>query len=511
MGNVWVPSIRTAGELAASFLRFRITEYRHVYSNDQQEMLQVDKALDLYGTEFDKHKSDYEKMQKSAKGEKLFDDFSNAWDQYLQVHQQLLALDRSGETEKARELIRGESLDAYCKVRDVLNAINEDNIISVNAANDTGDKLYSMSRTFLIAVMLGCAVLGMSIAFVIGRMISKPLAHVVKRAEEIAQGDLTGRDIAVNSKDEIGQLTSSVNKMSHALQTLIVEVTSATNEVAGAATEIAASSEQMAVGMNQQSDQVNQISSAVEEMNATVIEVARKSGDAARNASEAGDVAGEGGRVVGSTIQGMHSIREAVKSSADSVTMLGRRGEQIGEIIEVINDIADQTNLLALNAAIEAARAGEHGRGFAVVADEVRKLADRTTKATKEIAESITAIQLETTQAVDRMNTGTEEVNAGVDRATAAGDSLKQIVEQARTVAQMVQSIAAAAEQQSAASEQITHSIETISAVTRQSSEGASQAATAATQLSVKSEQLKRLVSQFKVRSRSESTLATAA
>ncbi|MFG0249603.1 MAG: methyl-accepting chemotaxis protein [Phycisphaeraceae bacterium JB051] len=501
MGDIWVPSIRTTGDLAASFLRFRLTEYRHVYSTNQAELVKVEESLATYKAEFDKSKADYEQLVHTPEVKKLFAAFDESWDRYLKVHQQLVTLGRNGEGDKARVLVRGDSLDRYAEVRDAINAIVEHNMAAVEAANTTGNELYSMSRALLITVMLCCAALGMGIAFVIGRMISNPLASVVTRAEEIAGGDLTGKDIEVKSKDEIGQLTTSVNKMSHALQTLITEVTSATNEVAGAATEIAASSEQMAAGMTQQSDQVSQISSAVEQMNASVVEVARKSSDAASNASEAGSVADEGGRVVGSTIEGMHSIREAVKSSADSVTMLGRRGEQIGEIIEVINDIADQTNLLALNAAIEAARAGEHGRGFAVVADEVRKLADRTTKATKEIAESITAIQDETTQAVDRMNTGTEEVKTGVDRATAAGESLKQIVQQASTVAQMVQSIAAAAEEQSAASEQITHSIETISAVTRQSSEGASQAATAATQLSIKSEQLKQLVAQFRVSS----------
>ena len=195
----------------------------------------------------------------------------------------------------------------------------------------------------------------------------------------------------------------------------------------------------------------------------------------------------------------MDAIKDAVTSSSASVEELGRRGQQIGQIIEVINDIADQTNLLALNAAIEAARAGEHGRGFAVVADEVRKLADRTTKATEEIGESIRAIQTETDDAVQRMASGTEQVDAGVAKAREAGQSLGRIVSASQSVAQMIQSIAAAAEQQSAASEQISRNVESIASASNQASEGAGQAATAATQLSTKAEQLQALVARFKV------------
>ena len=330
-------------------------------------------------------------------------------------------------------------------------------------------------------------------------MFSKPVATLIDRIKDIAQGegDLTQR-VDVNSKDEIGELGKWFNAFVAKIHDVIAEVSDATREVAAAATEIAASSDEMAAGMSEQSSQVMQISSAIEEMSASVVEVARKSSEAASNASESGQVAQKGGEVVNETIAGMNAISDAVTAGAASVTELGKRGEQIGEIIEVINDIADQTNLLALNAAIEAARAGEHGRGFAVVADEVRKLADRTTKATEEIAESIKAIQSETGEAVQRMNGGTDQVDKGVERATEAGRSLQQIVSGAQEVASMIQSIAAAAEEQSAASEEVSRSVDAVSAVTRQATEGASQAAQAAGQLSTKAEQLQKLIGTFK-------------
>ncbi|MEM9347044.1 MAG: methyl-accepting chemotaxis protein, partial [Planctomycetota bacterium] len=248
------------------------------------------------------------------------------------------------------------------------------------------------------------------------RGITRPLASISTRFREIAEAlDLTQR-IEYKPKDELSVLVAAFNGLIEKFGKTLSEVASASSEVAAASTEIAASAEEIAAGMGEQSQQITTVSSAVEEMSASVVEVARKSADAANSANESGRIATEGGDVVDQTITGMKSINDAVTTSAESVQELGKRGEQIGEVITVINDIADQTNLLALNAAIEAARAGEHGRGFAVVADEVRKLADRTTKATEEIAGSIQAIQNETTIAVQKMNNGTDEVTTGVEK-----------------------------------------------------------------------------------------------
>ncbi len=331
-------------------------------------------------------------------------------------------------------------------------------------------------------------------------LFSKPINNVIDMIKDIAEGegDLTKR-IDINTQDEIGELGKWFNAFLDKLHTIISDVSGVTREVASAATEIAASSEEIAAGMERQQQQTSQVSAAVEEMSASVTEVAQKAADASTKAAGAGEQAATGGEVVIRTVEGMRAISEQVNESAVAVGELGRRGEEIGEIISVINDIADQTNLLALNAAIEAARAGEHGRGFAVVADEVRKLAERTTTATEEVAESIKAIQGETTKAVDRMTSGQERVQEGVQLAEQAGQALDAIVSESQSLAGMIQSIAAASEEQSAASTEVSQNVEAINAITNESTEGVRQAAQAAAQLSAKSEQLQEIVGRFKL------------
>ncbi len=354
----------------------------------------------------------------------------------------------------------------------------------------------ALQNRILFAAAITAAIVAV-VALLFSVVLVRPIPPLVKRANQIAKGDLTGKELPVRSHDELGQLTQSINEMSQSLSEVVTEVTRAANEVASTASEIAASSDEMTRGMGEQNSQVQQASAAIEQMSASIIEVARKSNDAATNAGKSGEAAQQGGQVVNETIKGMKSINDAVSAGAASVSELGKRGEQIGQIIEVINDIADQTNLLALNAAIEAARAGEHGRGFAVVADEVRKLADRTTKATAEVAESIKAIQTETVEAVKRMEAGTDQVQAGVVSATKAGQSLEQIVSNARDVAGMIQSIAAAAEQQSSASEEVARSIASIQNIAEVAEVGATQSSQAVGNLAERASLLMNMISRF--------------
>jgi len=344
------------------------------------------------------------------------------------------------------------------------------------------------------------AVSSVGLFFLLRALLGKPLNGLIELVKDIAtgDGDLTKR-VNLSRSDEIGALAGWFDTFLDKLHGIIRDVSGSTREVASAATEIAASAEEMAAGLTRQEQQTSQVAAAVEEMNATVSEVAKKSVQASEAAKASSSDATSGYSVVEQTVSEMNTIAEEVGKSASAVAELGAKGEQIGQIIEVINDIADQTNLLALNAAIEAARAGEHGRGFAVVADEVRKLAERTTKATEEVARSIREIQDGTVGAVQLIEAGSSRVTKGVELANGAGQALGRITQSSDGLTGMVQSIAAATEQQSAAAEEISRSVEQIAVVTRESSEGAGQASQAAAQLSVQAERLQSLVNRFKV------------
>jgi methyl-accepting chemotaxis protein len=328
--------------------------------------------------------------------------------------------------------------------------------------------------------------------------IIKPVRESADALEIMATGDLTAR-ITTQYKGEHQNIVNSINKLGESLSNLITRVNEAVYATVSSSNEISSSTEQMAAGAQEQSAQTSEIATAVEQMAKTIIETTQNAGAAAENARTAGKIAEEGGSVVKETVSGINNIAEVVSTAAEMVKQLGQSSDQIGEIIQVIDDIADQTNLLALNAAIEAARAGEQGRGFAVVADEVRKLAERTTKATKEIANMIKQIQKDTGEAVNSMKKGTEQVEKGKILANKAGQSLNDIIKATVQVVDDINQVATASEEQSTAAEQISKNIEAISSVTHQSASGIEQVAKAAEDLNRLTDNLQALTEKFKI------------
>jgi methyl-accepting chemotaxis protein len=450
---------------------------------------------------------------------------------------QLYAKKESNYHAKAIEIFSNETKPALLETQKVLASLKKH--FEQRNQDIAGAMQSSISVTirtiFILAVM--AMLVGGFLAFFISRTIGKPITAISKIADDVSMGNIQ-HNIEITSKDEVGMLADSFRRlidymkslagaaeriaandltihitpkgdkdvlgntfktMTTNLTTMVRQLTDNSTQLVSAATEIASTSEQMARGSQEQTGQTAQVSSAVEEMTATIVESSKNAGEAAGQAKEAANAARAGNQVVTQTIEGMNRIAQVVQESAKAVQELAKSSDKIGEIIGVIDDIADQTNLLALNAAIEAARAGEQGRGFAVVADEVRKLAERTGKATKEITDMIKGIQSDTKGAVTSMEQGINEVQQGRELANKAGESLTSIAGYAQKVMDMVQQMATAAEQQSAASEQIARNVEGIARVTKENATGVEQSAAAAEELNRQAEGMQKMVSRFKV------------
>lgn len=330
--------------------------------------------------------------------------------------------------------------------------------------------------------------------------ISLPLDEAGEVLSYVAKGDLTVR---MNGKynGEFENLKNNLNYVTDSLEQVIKSIIESVSTTATTANQLAMTAENMSASAQQQSSQTDDVASAVEEMSRTISDNAQSSAKTLIVAEQNGQIANEGGDVVGHTVSKMKDIATVVQKSALNIEKLGESSKEIGEIISVIDDIADQTNLLALNAAIEAARAGEQGRGFAVVADEVRKLAERTTDATKRIAKMIKGIQTETIAAVTEMNKGNIEVQNGINLADKAGQSLLQIVSSSNEVYRMINQISVASEEQSSTSEEISKNVVSISKVIAESALQIEEIAKSSEDLSRQTKLLTEILGQFKIKS----------
>ena len=352
-------------------------------------------------------------------------------------------------------------------------------------------------NTLLLATALALA-FGLFAAWSITRQIVVPLGQTLKVAEHIAAGDLT-HNLTSNRQDELGQLQRAIQSMTLGLRELIGGISDGVTQIASAAEELSAVTEQTSAGVNSQKVETDQVATAMNEMTATVQEVARNAEEASEAAVAADQQAREGDKVVAEAIAQIERLALEVGHSTEAMGELKRESDKIGSVLDVIKSVAQQTNLLALNAAIEAARAGEAGRGFAVVADEVRSLAQRTQKSTEEIEELIVGLQSGTQQVATIMDNSRCLTDSSVELTRRAGGSLESITRTVSAIQAMNQQIAAAAEQQSAVAEEINRSVLNVRDVSDQTSAASEETAASSVELARLGTHLQRLVGRFRV------------
>lgn len=354
------------------------------------------------------------------------------------------------------------------------------------------------AKILLISCTLLALVLGVIAAWSITRQIVIPLQQTLKTVERVAAGDLT-QSVETTRRDELGQLQRAIQRMTLGLRQLIGGITDGVTQIASAAEELSAVTEQTSAGVNSQKVETDQVATAMHEMAATVQEVARNAEEASEAAVAADQQAREGDKVVNAAIAQIEMLAIEVGHSTQAMEHLKRESDKIGSVLDVIKSVAQQTNLLALNAAIEAARAGEAGRGFAVVADEVRSLAQRTQKSTEEIETLIAGLQSGTQQVSSSMDSSQVLTDSSVELTRRAGESLSNITRTVSTIQGMNQQIAAAAEQQSAVAEEINRSILNVRDVSEQTSAASEETAASSIELARLGTHLQTLVGRFKV------------
>jgi methyl-accepting chemotaxis protein len=401
---------------------------------------------------------------------------------------------------RATSVIEGDIAKLESRIASKTDALVESVVAAGRNERDGMLASATTARTIVLGMGFASLVLGIGAAQFLSRSIAGRLRRFSDDVGSIASEtstDLTVR-LKASGRDEIATFALTLNEVLERMAGVIRQVSGSAVRLSDSASLVSGSANEIAEGFSRQRQQTDQVAAAIEEMSSSVAEVAAQGAGAADAARASGGEATRGGEIVGETVSEIEAIAREVSQSREAILELGVKGEQIGEIIAVINDIADQTNLLALNAAIEAARAGEHGRGFAVVADEVRKLAERTTQATEQVSRSIKEIQVGTTTAVTRIESSASRVSRGVELAGSAGSALDSIVNGSNGLLARVDSIAAAAQQQSTASEEITRNVVDMRVIGEQSAATITRVAESARSLDSEAGTLNELVSRFK-------------
>ncbi|MEN5151830.1 methyl-accepting chemotaxis protein [Pseudomonas sp. WP001] len=493
-----VPSIRALDEFTQLTLRLRVLSYRLLTNREPDVQQKTLEAFDLRNQQIRTAQGVYEKLIETSEERSTYNEYVRLLAQYHQIEERMKSMSRANQVDELRALLNTELLTNSEQVNGVLNRLLEINNAMALDTNQQAEDQYNLAFNMVVGLLVIATALTLLFAWLLTRSITVPISQALEAAEEVAEGNLT-RPIKVDGNDEAGRLLAAMAKMQDKLRDTLQRIAGSATQLASAAEELNAVTDESARGLTQQNNEIEQAATAVNEMTSAVEEVARNAvstSEASRNATTS---AGDGRDLVQETVSAIERMSGDVQATATLIGELANESRDIGKVLDVIRGLADQTNLLALNAAIEAARAGEAGRGFAVVADEVRALAHRTQQSTSEIERMIGSIQAGTEHAVDSMRNSTERAESTLNIAKGAGLSLDTINTAIVEINERNLVIASAAEEQAQVAREVDRNLVNIRDLSVQSATGASQTSAASNELSRLAVDLNGMVGRFRL------------
>lgn len=492
----WIPSLNAISDMNLSLMRYRVNAMRLVVDTAPAAVARSEANLLARKAETDKAFAIYRNLITEPEEKRLFDELESVEQQYIQGSLQVLAAMKTGNQAEALRIIEEDQNPLADRMTQALLGLGKVNRDGADASAKESEEIYELSKTMGIASILIALVITAILATSITRSITLPLGQAVNATGIIAGGNLT-QTIRFEGQDEPAQLLSSLALMQDNLRSTITQIGNSSVQLASAGEELSSVAEDSSRNLQRQNDEIQQAASAVTEMSAAVDEVARNAVSTAEASNESSRLAHEGRDKVGHTVSALKAMTDEFTRTSALIGGLAEQSQDIGKVLDVIRAIAEQTNLLALNAAIEAARAGEAGRGFAVVADEVRALAHRTQVSTQEIEQMISKVQGGTAAAVDSMKGSVEHAGKTLTVAEQAGAALEQIYQKAGQISERNLLIASASEEQAAVAREVDRNIINISDLSTQSAAGANQTSAATYELARLATDLNTLVSRF--------------
>ncbi|MCQ9470712.1 methyl-accepting chemotaxis protein [Pseudomonas alliivorans] len=491
-----VPSIKSLDRFAEVSIRLRVLSYRLLVNREPDVQQKTIELLAMRNKQINDAQAIYERLISDPNERNLYNQYVQLLGQYRELESRMKTLTLANKVDELQELLNKDMLSNSDQMNAVLIKLVEINTAQLIQVKKQAAEEYDSAFDMVIALLVAATLLTLVFAWMLIKSITTPIAAALNAAETIAQGNLT-QPIKVDGTDEAGRLLQAMKTMQDKLRDTLQRISGSATQLASAAEELNAVTDESARGLVQQNNEIEQAATAVNEMTSAVEEVARNAtstSEASRNATAS---AGDGRDLVLETVGAIERMSGDVKETAELISNLANESRDIGKVLDVIRGLADQTNLLALNAAIEAARAGEAGRGFAVVADEVRALAHRTQQSTSEIERMIGSIQGGTEQAVTSMRNSTERAESTLSIAKGAGLALDTINTAVEEINERNLVIASAAEEQAQVAREVDRNLVNIRDLSAQSTTGANQTSAASTELSRLAVDLNSMVGRF--------------